>query len=86
MLGAAWVARDPEDARRAMMKLYYAMEAPIALAGAPMEAPIDVSVTIGLGEGDASDEATATSRSSIGRSSPSNRGGGARQPVALLRQ
>ena len=46
VLGAAWIARDADDARRAMLKLHQAMETPIQLG----ETPIDVSVTIGASE------------------------------------
>jgi EAL domain-containing protein (putative c-di-GMP-specific phosphodiesterase class I)/GGDEF domain-containing protein len=53
MLGAAWVARDADDARRAMLKLHQAMETPITLD----ETPIDVSVTIGFSEAADSDSA-----------------------------
>jgi predicted signal transduction protein with EAL and GGDEF domain len=45
-LGTVWVARDTEDARRAMLRLHKAMAAPVMLG----ETLIDVSVTIGLSE------------------------------------
>jgi EAL domain-containing protein (putative c-di-GMP-specific phosphodiesterase class I)/GGDEF domain-containing protein len=46
ILGTAWVARDSEDARQAMLRLHKAMAAPVMLG----ETLIDVGVTIGLSE------------------------------------
>ena len=49
MLGTVWIARDADSARRAMLRLHQAMEAPIMLGARP----VDVCVTIGLSEADA---------------------------------